>query len=1692
MAQYRYEILHSLGKGGGGEVYLAADKAMSGRRVALKRIRAAVDDSVRAAMAQEFTVMASLSVPGVARVYDYGAIEDVTEGQNQAPFFTRDYVEGSSLDEACRTQSRVERIELFVRLCAVVEPLHRAGVVHGDLKPGNVIVDAASEVHVIDFGMACLARPAFPSGTPAGGTLPYMAPEMLRGGAATVAGDVYALGVLLWWLLTDSLPFSKLGARSAEAKLAGLRPDIPEQASSEASAALHVAQNALSAEPLERTPTVGEMAAALSPLVPKQPERGSVFVQPRPRGRDPIVSEIELELIASCGEGRSLLAVQGEHGAGKTLLLTELKWRLQLRGALVIEVMDPGNGGTGVVSSVHCQVFAQTLSDEAPLSDDLGEQIDQIARLVRARTAYQPVVFMIDDLDEVEPATAKFIRSLLHHELMDCVPAVCATTGAEPDFVATFGVHHVVPVPPLSPDDVKLLAKDVLGSVDSSVVDALSTRTGRVAGRVVEALAELCTIAGPTAGDVAELSVGRAGEGIARGLLQRTATKDLPGLWLLAISQSASEAAFNIALGGQGASPLSRLKRAGLVRVAAGSVRLAGDALGAVLRDQLGERMQETAVGLLGRLPKELLTTIEESRLAVAAGDEARCLKTVESAAATLTADGALRRAVELLAGACAHVKRARGGALHLQYARALILTGDNDTAAAVAGPLSRDDAQSPELRVEAALMAARSLTGLAKFDEAVQALSMAGLVLESEDCARVQCELSRVRLRMGDYDNAALAAEAGLVAIKDCIPAHRVCIELLCCKGAVAGYRGDGAIAKELYEDALKLCRTLGSPADEAKVLSYLAIGEFRLGNLVVARRLITQALEVARRGGDIGFMANALLNLGAIIFYLGQAQGSAEHYDSAIRLARRAGSYTTQLQARTNLAHVHVYLGLYEQAREELTGLREDAERVEHRYVIAQLSAVRGDLQARTANVDEALVAYDEAIGRFKQLGQPREMAEHHLDAAEALIDRGGAADGSAAASRLAMARKLLAEQSADDLELRCDLLVGRVRFANGEAVDVLPELERIVAACDGPRMRDLRWQALAVVARVHVELGAVFVGAGFYGQAVETLEETAVHLSGEYSQAYWHDSRRRAVRRAAKMLMESNRVGASLEADVNDGRRLLYRLLEIMKRLATERDVERLLERIVDSAVELSSAERGFVLLRGDEDGVTPRVARGPEGHDDTNVEFSRSIAESVLIDGDSIVTMDAAHDGRLREYASVHQLTLRSVACLPIRDQSGVVGALYLEHRRRRDCFGHEVVELLHAFADQAAIALGNARLSAEIVGRQVQLERANAELADAKLHLENVLSAQTHQLHEVQDQLLRVSKQPAMGQRYGMIGVSAPMQAVFEMVERLKDASIPVVIRGESGTGKELLARALHFGGVRRSGPFIAVNCGALPGNLLESELFGHAKGAFSGAERDRDGLIAQADGGTLFLDEVSDMPAQMQVDLLRVLQEGRVRRLGATEERAVTVRYVAATQKDLRALVESGQFREDLYYRLNVVELKVPPLRERPSDIPELCRHIIGRFAEKEGVPHRRLSTEALRRLVSAPLSGNVRELEHRLQQGMLLGQSKFLSPKDLGFVDVEIGGFELQEGDNASSPPPFMESPVTDSPSLVPSSPGAPESLPEHRQQERENILAALEACSWNRAKAAKQLGMARRTFYRRLREYEILQEGG
>jgi transcriptional regulator with GAF, ATPase, and Fis domain len=458
-----------------------------------------------------------------------------------------------------------------------------------------------------------------------------------------------------------------------------------------------------------------------------------------------------------------------------------------------------------------------------------------------------------------------------------------------------------------------------------------------------------------------------------------------------------------------------------------------------------------------------------------------------------------------------------------------------------------------------------------------------------------------------------------------------------------------------------------------------------------------------------------------------------------------------------------------------------------------------------------------------------------------------------------------------------------------------------------------------------------------------------------------------------------------------------------------------------------------------------------------------KISRNIAETVARTGKPICSVNAQSDSRFASFTSVSELRLRSVICLPLKVRGQVIGTLYLDNRFKDAVYSDRELHLLEAFADHAAIALENARLYQKNLETEEALDRRTAEVEE----LAQVLDRRMKQATERNAEDLKPLSREGLKHDYSMIiGESPAMIEMFRLLDRVIESDLPVLVTGESGTGKELVAHAIHANSPRRGRTFVRENCAAIAESLLESELFGYRKGAFTGANSDRKGLFEEAHQGTIFLDEIGEMSLEMQSKLLRVLQNGEIRPVGAREVTFVNVRLITASNRDLRQMVKEGKFREDLYFRLNVVCVEVPPLRARMEDLPLLVDFFLKTAASRTKTETKTVDPLAMRYLLSYHWPGNVRELQNEIQRAVALSGP---------VISVDDLSREITENRPLSPDAPTGRGGLRDLIKLA------------TNQKEREIILRTLEECHWKKSMAAKKLHISRPTLDQKIRMFGL-----
>ncbi len=542
--------------------------------------------------------------------------------------------------------------------------------------------------------------------------------------------------------------------------------------------------------------------------------------------------------------------------------------------------------------------------------------------------------------------------------------------------------------------------------------------------------------------------------------------------------------------------------------------------------------------------------------------------------------------------------------------------------------------------------------------------------------------------------------------------------------------------------------------------------------------------------------------------------------------------------------------------------------------------------------------------------------------------------------------------------------------------------------------------------------------FDGQSFYLQAVNRRCEIRVNGKKTRKQALSHrDEIVMGETTISFQLYEEPRQSPSSGEDENqDSLAALRRLVDFSQKLMRNNDIPALLEALMDEIISQTGADKGMLVLL--ESGqLQVRVARNLKRENiiDAVSQLSDSIINKVVKTKKPVIVSDALHDQEFNASQSVVNLNLCSVMCVPLMDRGSLLGLIYVGNDNIVNLFTRQHLEILTVFAAQASLLIANAMMI-------------------------NGLETDNRQLNE---KIARL--------RYGsIIGASAAMKDIYRKIDKVANTDVSVLIQGETGTGKELIARELHNRSHRSKGPFITINCGAIPENLLESELFGHVRGAFTGATSNKPGKFHLADKGTIFLDELGEMPLNLQVKLLRVLQERTVTRVGDTRSEHIDIRVLAATNRLLDEEVRNNNFREDLFYRLNVVTLHLPGLRDRGDDVILISNYLLSRYCEEFSTGDKTFSKDATVAMKKYAWPGNIRQLENRIKKAVILSDK----------VVIEANDLDLQPED--------LEEIMT---------------LSEAKERfQRRYINEVLARNNGNRTKTARDLGVDPRTIFRHL----------
>jgi transcriptional regulator with GAF, ATPase, and Fis domain len=1586
-------------------VSLVEDRLRPGSRIALKELRNRTPEQVES-LRREFATLAALRHPSLIEVFEFEV-----DSETGAPRFTMEWIDGEDIVAAVRREGPASLPSLAAEALRALAFLHDFGLVHRDLKPENLLVRRTPKlgrrVVLLDFGLAAERHAADPALALAG-TLSYLAPELFDGAPAAKKSDLYALGAVLYEAIHGRPPYALKGndfTSFVEAVRAGRRsrPALPAGFPPGLGGWI---DSLLAPDAADRPTSAFDALARLNDAcgatfaLETMEDRAARLGSGSPVGRDIEIARLRSE-IAPSGKPR-VVFLAGDAGSGKTRLLRFLG-RDAVAAGWTVHTPPPGSGGA------------------------IGELLDR----VRADAAANPTLVLLDEVERAEAPLASLLDRIAREPRE---APVCFVAAVRPSEIASAVIRRLVSdtgvVPSLARVDLEPMGDEALRAMIDRATAARSVSQTRI-------------------GWLRDASEGNAGA--AETLL-------VEGIW-------------------------ESHGRIPVASVLEQSIRRRVDSLSPEARAWL-----EVLAVLGERVPTSLVAELSglEDR-APAACDEAIALGLARRFRADLAPDS--RRVAEIVRHGMPAERRARlhvmaathyaaqerdlFGASAWRLARLWQGAGETDRAlasaldAASAAEVNKDDAAASERfgfalrllprrdprrgdlwtkRAEAARRAmlqrdaAKGWGWAARHakDEVAQMDARARQSLALYYCGRRnEAERTARRTLEGARSKAAREVQAR-------------CLNTL---AILHMQRFEYEEARRLSLEAAGLLSTAPSEI-RADVLNVIMVADGRLDG-----ELAMQAFDEARTVCQLLDLRYRELMLWLGLAQIHERRSEFVEQERALGETRRLSAHhhgaVEQVWVSQQLALLHLNRGRADFAIREYRAAEELALFAGDVALAANLSGLVGGVLTNYGRAAEAV----QRARRWMQSDLLREFPREIIGQKFVLI----------------WALLFVPEASESELRTLIDEM-GSPDVATTMITHVAARLYELVFEERHPSTVGLASRAAALASAlsrsyhaipiepqilVEVALAGALISLREWEPASEQIERVlqtcseeilprcageAQFLRADVFDATGRPEDAREARIKGKELLEiaANKIeDRDLRRDFLDqpsirklfasapqasATKRLEALYEMIQLLNSETDPEALLAAILEMAMKAVDAERGMILLTGPSGAdFSVRLARNLEAETVADAEaFSRRIVEQAS-EGEPILALDAGQDERFKQFKSVSLYRIRSLMCVPLRSRSRIVGTVYLDSRRQGRLFTQDDLKFVEAFANHAALALENAK-------RRSELELENKRL------------------------------RAAIGERasYGsIVGRSPAMQRVFDLLEKLATTDATVLVQGESGTGKELVARAIHANGPRKDKIFLSENCAAIPEALLESELFGHVRGAFTGADRDRVGLFEQAHNGTLFLDEVGDMSPGMQARLLRVLQDGELRRVGDDRPIKVDVRLISATNKNLSEGVRAGRFREDLYYRLAVVPVDLPPLRERIGDVGLIAGHLMERIAKTRGRTTPRIEADVLDALERYPWPGNVRQLENVLRRFVLHAGDGAITRRVVE-ADPELAQMLL--GKQQAFTPVLSIA-----------------------KSEEDQIRRALEASGGNRDRAARLLGISRATIYRKMREYAL-----
>ena len=1530
----KYQIQAHLGTGGMGEVYRVLDLTQ-GKECALKILNETIDEqAVRRRFHREFQVLNRFQHPRLVRTYAWGFAEE-------RPYFTMEYLPGNTLEKIIADQVLLARFrashffDLIQQIAEGLAYIYAQGAVHRDLKPSNIMVletEDGIETTILDLGLAKFRHLHSTSITQTGaalGTAEYMSPEQGKGLWLDHRSDLYSLGIILYEMLTGAPPFSGQNPISVIMKhIREMPPPMDEVNIAVPEETQQIVLKLLAKEPVDRYQSAEELVRVLpSGIVLPGDEQSDVHrkvMRPQFVGRESEMKTLRAMLQdVLVGEQRVVL-ISGEAGVGKSRLVEELLGDARVYDFLSLKSAGREEGGQlygALIDAFHGMANLRRRMPD-PVETDKFSVMEHWLQLLKRLRRQKPIVLCLEDIQWLDELSLEFLQYVLR-DPEPCPLLLCLTCRWSN-------------LEPLSEEIQKFIRSNEFAGVTQIQLENLPRE------------------------EVGYLAASMLGERSIPPDALQTLFRETGGQPLFVVEA------------------IRALVNADVVRQNVSGHWQWGEFPETLLSNDISEvlyrrvatlpavqqRVLEYACVFLSDFSFELLAAIWR-------GDELELLDVLDDliAEGLLTARGEDEERYRFSQELCRHaiydrMQDVRRRLLHREIGNALEKTEHaeeltEELADHFAAAGERDKAvKYLRLSGKKALEQHAYRQARMRF-EAIRDWTKDDAFESQADAIDFLCDYADALRNFGQYNRAlALLDEAQALLSDD---RNDLKARILNGQGNIYIVLQHSEIAEEYMLDALRLYRKLGDVKGEIQALNSLSYLCDVSGRHKEAADYVRQYIKKQqKRDADAHNQTDVQKSEGQLALIEFRFEIARVHLEAVFRTSQQVGFRHHRIGVLNSLQRVYFYLGNFNRAEFVCHEAIGECQKRGIIYLEAVNYLYLGELALERGNFSEALEYAETSAERF--LETPR---RDYIYRAYAI-----AATATARMEDTEVALEW-AEKASEGTQQTSGMYTGILplvycgigaAFAQAERIAEAEEAFEQAIECRRESKGDHWARALLVVGEFYFERDDMTKAQEYLESAKQAFGEMEMSYFLEKTEVLLNQLSRGEADRGKDAVPtiqsdESSRgrdAASSSEISVDtlsvDRLSLLY---DVSRELTTERDVKVLLDRTLGNLLAIYPAERVVVAIKNDTPkGFVVNAVRHHNIESDDAEALSRGIMRRVMEINETVLSIDAQTDDRLNQYQSVIDYHIRSVLCVPLFHlKEGVIGALYVDHRGMGNAFSEADQTFLQAFANLVGMALVNARMYEQLEEKAQYLQQ------------------QVERQYQLED----------------LVGQSDAMQTIYRLIERAAKSDIPVLVQGETGTGKELAARAIHYNSRRKDQRFLSQNCATLSPELLQSELFGHKKGAFTGATEDHKGIFEAADGGTVFLDEIADAPPQLQRSLLRVLQEGEIRRVGETEDRTVDVRIIAATNRDLKQEVENGSFREDLYYRLHGIQIDMPPLREHLEDVPLLAEHLLIRAKDEANKSVGGLTVGAIKALKNYNWPGNVRELENEIQLAVAL-----------------------------------------------------------------------------------------------------------